>query len=266
MLLISGAVIYTGTMIGLNELWYKQYPRAPLHSFNDNQEWLQMDKTGHFVTSYFVGYIGHESFVSMGMSDKISRYVGGCVGLVFQTGIEILDGKSAQWGFSWGDQLANIAGASLFIAEDALWKEQKIKLKYSFTRSPYAKYNPELLGSNIYQELLKDYNGQTHWISMNISSLLQLNSKSKFPKWLNLAWGYGVDGLLGASDNNAFSDELNVSRKREYYLSFDVDLSRIKSNSDWINGLKKAFGFIKIPAPTLSYKQGGTWNVYGIYF
>lgn len=264
-LLISGAVIYTGTMIGLNELWYKQYPRSKLHSFNDNLEWLQMDKTGHLVTSYFVGYVGHESFVSMGMSDKISRYVGGCVGLVFQTGVEILDGKSAQWGFSWGDQLTNIAGAGIFILEDHLWDEQRIKLKYSFMRSPYARYHPSLLGENVYQEVLKDYNGQTHWASFNIASVLQLKQESRFPDWLNVAFGYGVDGLLGGYDNDDFPG-ISFERKRQYYLSLDIDLSRIESNSDLLNALKKAFGFIKIPSPTLEFNQGGGMNYYWMYF
>ena len=265
-LLVSGVIIYTGTMIGLNELWYKQYPQAKLHSFNDNREWLQMDKTGHLVTSYFVGYVGHESFKSMGMSDKVARYVGGCVGLMFQTGVEILDGKSAQWGFSWGDELMNVSGAGIFILEDALWGEQRIKLKYSFTRSPYAQYNPSLLGENVYQEVLKDYNGQTHWASCNIASLLQVEKDKRFPKWLNIAFGYGVDGLLGGEDNLDFEEIVSFERRRQYYVSFDVDLSRIESSSEVFNTLKKAFGFIKIPSPTLEFIQGGNTHFYWFYF
>src|SRR4051812_42271731 len=43
------ATLYAGSLIGLNELWYKNYPRSSFHFFNDNKEWLQMDKVGHFT-------------------------------------------------------------------------------------------------------------------------------------------------------------------------------------------------------------------------
>ncbi|MBX7053104.1 MAG: hypothetical protein K1X54_13800, partial [Flavobacteriales bacterium] len=39
----------------LNDLWYKNYERTTLHFFNDNQEWLQMDKVGHSFTTYTTG-------------------------------------------------------------------------------------------------------------------------------------------------------------------------------------------------------------------
>ena len=43
---------YTGTMVVLNNLWYKDYPRSSFHWFNDNQQWLQMDKMGHACLLY----------------------------------------------------------------------------------------------------------------------------------------------------------------------------------------------------------------------
>src|SRR5688500_15653425 len=35
----TGAVAYTGTLIALNELWYKQYPRTSFHFLNDAAAW-----------------------------------------------------------------------------------------------------------------------------------------------------------------------------------------------------------------------------------
>lgn len=261
----SGVAIYAGTMIGLNELWYKQYPQSKFHIFNDNKEWLQMDKMGHFMTSYYVGYVGNESFEKMGISEKKSRYIGGSVGLIFLTGIEILDGKSAEWGFSWGDQLANFAGAGIVMIEDILWNEQRIKFKYSFMRSPYPQYNPSLLGENVYQELLKDYNGQTYWASCNISSLLQLE-KEKFPHWLNIAFGYGVDGLVGGHNNDNLDIPPSIQRSQQYYISLDIDVSRIESKWGVFNTLKKAIGFIKIPSPTISFNKNHGTEFYWFYF
>ena len=47
--LIAGinAVAYGGTLIALNNAWYKDYPKTSFHTFNDSKEWLQMDKVGH---------------------------------------------------------------------------------------------------------------------------------------------------------------------------------------------------------------------------
>ena len=41
-LLISEGVAYTATLIGLNFLWYKDYPRSNFHFIDDNEEWLQI--------------------------------------------------------------------------------------------------------------------------------------------------------------------------------------------------------------------------------
>src|ERR1700716_565760 len=37
---------------GLYYLWYKKFPKTRFHFFNDNAEWLQMDKVGHMTTAY----------------------------------------------------------------------------------------------------------------------------------------------------------------------------------------------------------------------
>ena len=54
-LLITEGVTYTATLLGLNSLWYKDYPRSSFHWINDNKEWLQMDKMGHMASSYYMG-------------------------------------------------------------------------------------------------------------------------------------------------------------------------------------------------------------------
>ncbi|OJU23360.1 MAG: hypothetical protein BGN92_03335 [Sphingobacteriales bacterium 41-5] len=50
----------------------------------------------------------------------------------FLTVIEILDGFSNKWGFSWGDMAANVFGAGMFQGQQLLWNEQRIKFKFSF--------------------------------------------------------------------------------------------------------------------------------------
>ena len=51
--MISEAAIGTATLIGLNQVWYADYPRSDFHFINDNAEWLQMDKVGHVFVILF---------------------------------------------------------------------------------------------------------------------------------------------------------------------------------------------------------------------
>ena len=79
-LLISEGVAYTATLIGLNSLWYKDYPRSSFHFINDNGEWLQMDKMGHMTASYYMGVAGIKAYKWAGMNEKTSIWYGGLSG------------------------------------------------------------------------------------------------------------------------------------------------------------------------------------------
>jgi uncharacterized protein YfiM (DUF2279 family) len=252
---------YAGAMVGMYSLWYKDVPSSSFHTFNDNNEWNQMDKVGHGMTSYYVGKAGYEVLKWSGVSRKKSIWYGGTLGLFFLTSVEVFDGFSSDWGFSWGDIAFNAAGSGLFIGQQLAWNEQRVLLKYSFHQSDYWQIRPNVLGENLLQQSIKDYNGQTYWLSANIASFM--GEDTKFPKWLNLAVGYGADGMIGAFNNNLYP---NIKRKRQYYLSLDIDLTRIKTKSKFANTLLGAFGFIKFPLPTVEFNQGGITKFYGFYF
>ena len=99
-------------------------------------------------------------------------------GSLFLTIIEILDGTSKQWGASSGDLIANTTGSLLAIGQALKWDEQKIQLKYSYSSTKFPSMNEEQLGSNYYEQALKDYNGQTYWLTFNVKSLLNINKEN----------------------------------------------------------------------------------------
>ena len=138
-----------------------------------------------------------------------------------------------------------------------------MKLKFSYTSSAYAQYRPETLGSTGLESVLKDYNGQTIWLSINPSSFS--HKKDPFLPWLNVALGYGANGMLGGDSNPAFNqagDALpEMERYRQYYLSLDIDLSRIKTENHFLKTVFSVVGFIKIPAPALEFSRDKlTWH------
>lgn len=265
-LIAGGSAIYAGTMIGLYQLWYKNYPQSSFHFINDNDEWLQLDKCGHATTAYYLGMVGYESFRWAGVNKRKSAWYGGSVGFVYLTVIEILDGFSAEWGASGGDLLANTFGSASFISQQLIWDEQRFQIKWSVHLTDYAQYNPELLGRNNLERIIKDYNGQTFWVSGNIHSFLK--KESRFPKWLNVAAGYGGEGMTGASSNPSEIDGMPLpyfDRYRQFYFAPDIDLSRIKTRSQTLNLLLKYLGIFKFPMPTLEFSKKGI-KFYPLYF
>jgi len=259
---ITESAVVGLTLIGLDQLWYKDFPRSRFKTINDNNEWLQVDKFGHVFSSYHLGRVGAEVLNWSGVSEKDQLIYGSTLGFTFLAAVEIFDGFSEEWGFSWGDILANAAGTSLYVGQELLWKEQRITLKYSFHQTKYASQNPDILGNGFLEEILKDYNGQTYWLSANIHSFFK---DSKLPKWLNVAVGYGADGMLTGVDNSS-SFFTNQDRFRQFYLSLDVDLTKIKTNSRLLKTIFSVVNVIKIPTPTIEFNSKNKVVVHLLYY
>jgi hypothetical protein len=173
-----------------------------------------------------------------------------------------LDGRSSEWGFSLGDQVANISGYAAYIAQQKFWNEQRITFKFSYSHTDFPMLNPDLLGRNFQQRIIKDYNAQTYWCSFNVHSFLA--SDAAFPKWMNLSLGYGASGMTRAEMNDY--DVNNFQRTREYYFSFDADLNRIQWPRKWMKKVARVISFIKLPAPTLEVQSDGKVKVYALFF
>lgn len=261
--IFSEAILASGALIGLNQLWYADYPRSKFHFINDNAEWLQMDKIGHFYSSYQMGRMGSEVLDWSGASKKKQLLYGAGLGFTFLTAVEILDGYSSEWGASTGDVIANASGTALFVSQELLWKEQRITPKFSFHTTQFAAYRPNVLGGNFTEQILKDYNGQTYWLSINLYSFAK---SSKIPKWLNLAIGYGADRMLSGFPQNTNQLLPNTERFRQLYLSFDVDLTKIKTNSPVLKTVFSIFNTLKVPAPTIEMTQFNHFKMHFIYF
>lgn len=251
------------SLLALNQLWYADYPRSNFHFHNDNKEWLQMDKFGHTFSSYYIGKMGMDALDWAGASKKEQLLYGATLGFVFLTTVEIFDGFSEEWGFSTGDVIANGLGTGLLIGQEVLWDEQRIQLKFSFHTTSFAESYPDKLGENTLQQILKDYNGQTYWLSINLWSFFK---ESRIPKWLNVAIGYGANGV----PKDMFQNEIYPGKEnqtyRQFYTSLDIDLTKIKTKSTFLKTAFNVFNFIKIPAPTLEFSKENKFKFHYLYF
>lgn len=263
----TGAGLYTLTIGVLYLAWYKDNGANSFHWYNDNNSWLQVDKVGHVTTAYVMSNYAYWALRWSGVDNNKSAIYGGLMGWSAMTVIEILDGFAVDYGASAGDLIANTTGAALFTGQQLLWKEQRLRLKFSYHPTEFAQYRPDLLGETGLQSVLKDYNGQTYWLSANINSFLK--DDSKFPRWINVSFGYGATGMLGAQSNPSEWDGNELpyyNRTRQYYLSLDVDWTRINTNSSVLRFVFKAFNFVKIPFPTLEYNNENQFVFHWLYF
>lgn len=259
----STLVVGTGaSYIGLNELWYKNYERSKFHLFNDNNEWMQMDKVGHLFSAYTIAHFTSQAYQWSGLSQRKSAWIGAGVGLGYLGCIELLDSRSAQWGFSWGDILANTTGSLIYLSQEMLWKEQRIMIKFSYTPTVFADMNPDVLGNNFQQRIMKDYNGQTYWASFNVHSFMA--SDAAFPRWLNVAIGYGATQMISAKMNASAVN--NFQHTREFYISFDADLNRVRWKRKWMRTTARILSFIKLPSPTFEMRSDGQFKLHGLFF
>ncbi|NJN27981.1 MAG: DUF2279 domain-containing protein [Cyclobacteriaceae bacterium] len=258
---VGSGLVYGASIVALNQAWYKEQ-KSSFHFFNDNAQWNQVDKVGHSFSAYQLARAGSEMFKWTEMPDAKAAIWGSVLSQAFMLPIEIFDGHAAEYGFSWGDVAANLAGTSLFLSQELIFKEQKVKLKLSIHQTEYAALRPEVLGNGFAERLLKDYNGQTYWLSFDLYALT--NKNTKIPKWLNLALGYGAEGMVHGREtqNNAEG----YDSYRQYYLGIDFDFSHVKSKNSIVKTLLFVADMVKLPAPALELDKNSKINYHWFYY
>jgi hypothetical protein len=276
---------YSASMYGLWNEWYADYPIGDFHAFNDNKEWLQIDKCGHAFSGYQEARLVHGIARWTGIKNKQSAWIGFAAGQIFQTSFEVMDGFSEQWGFSWGDIGSNVIGGSLFLGQELAWKEQRISLKMSAWPvkhnstpiAPVRGFGPsimlqdrsdQLYGTGLVAAYLKNYNTANYWLSVNPRSFMN-SDDHWWPRWLNVAVGYGADNMYAGfgyewqadkdctgPDCLAYAvDPALIPRTRQVFLSLDVDFTRIPVRNRALRVFLHALNAFKVPAPTLEWRQ-----------
>jgi hypothetical protein len=257
----SSGSLYTAGMVGLGQLWYKEQMTGRFTFFNDNGEWHYIDKMGHFFTAFHVSDAAVQLLQWSGCDRKKSIWYGGFTGAALMIPIEVFDGFSAEYGASWGDLTANTLGSIAVTAQHLLWDEIRIRPKFSYHATAFAALRPNTLGSSPGERLLKDYNGQTHWLSFNIASLTHSRT---IPQWLNISIGYSANEMVYAlpSENRA----QGYHSYARGFLSLDVELTRIKTKSKFLNTILYGINIIHVPLPALEYNGREGFVFHPIYF
>jgi hypothetical protein len=214
------------------------------------------------------------------------------------TTLEIFDGYSTPGGFSWSDMGANLLGSGLFLAQEIGWREQRIALKVSawpknYSADPIYPISPvgsdgsttlsnrsdDIYGTGLISLFLKNYNANTVWLSMNPRSFFPKRA-TWLPRWFNVAVGMGAENLF-VGQGYEWKNNLNCDgpdcdvyrldpavypRTRQFYLSFDIDLTRLGFQNRFLRLLAGALNIVKIPAPALELTNRGGVRFHAVHF
>ena len=211
--------------------------RESFHIQNDWSYAMSMDKLGHVFVAGLINRSMRDAYYWSGMNKKTASWVGTLISIGYMTDIEIEDGFAKQWGYSPGDEIANLTGDAFAIAQD-LWDPLKtVKLRWSY----WPTHDPNHKG-----DFPDDYNGQTFWLSFSMHDYLSGKLQKLWPDYLNLAIGYGVKEYDNYGPNG---------RIQNLYFSVDYDIRKIiPGNSSFMHWIKEfLWNFKFIPAPALKY-------------
>ena len=227
------------------------------HFAEDYQYSLGADKFGHFYGTYLPSYLMSQVFLSSGFGYDLSHVLGGTVGLLYTSYVEILDGYSKGFGFSPSDWYADFAGASYFVAQHYIPVLQNFQPKFLYVK-------PSWIGEKNRREaesFIDDYSAQTFWISVNMHNLLPKSMKNYWPDFLELSLGYGVFSLLtpgwkGLPCDPSISQPVSDAAwgNRTFMIGLDYNLVKLLPDGgsfwNWFKQTLNQFRFL--PAPTLA--------------
>lgn len=271
-LIIAESGSYAVGMTGCYFLWYKNAVGGGFHFFDDTREWMMMDKMGHFATSYIMTQQTAGWYQRCGLQEKNANKIAALQTVFVMTSVEVFDGFSRNWGFSPADFGFNVLGAGAYWISN-LHPRISILPKFSYGNSEIAQYRPDVLGSNFPEKLLKDYNGQTYWWSVNLNKLIAPGVDwGNFKSAICFSFGYGAHGMTGGHENVFINEQGEVvpyfQRYNQFYLSLDLDLTKIRTkNFPFLGRILKAVNILKIPFPGVEFSRGNVfmnWTGYGI--
>jgi hypothetical protein len=237
----GGALLgLAATMTLYQQAWY---PDSTVGPFNFQIDWgysKQFDKAGHVFAGWMSSYCSHEAFIASGMSKEDAALYGALGGLLFQTIIETQDGFHTNYGFDWTDQGANIIGCAYFYAQRTIPELQNFNLKWSVGESGR---DPARDAAQIRSRIIvDDYDRQNVWLSAKVHNLLPEHLRSYWPRWLQLAIGYGAKDV----------ELTGYEAYRTVHLSLDYDLvALLPDMGSFGNWLVQGLNNFHLPAPAL---------------
>ncbi len=240
---------WLGMHIYYSQTWWKN--RVHYFKFDEDTYYARnVDKLSHVYTANLISSSSSILYEWTGLNPTLSMALGATTAIAYETYIEINDGFSPDWGFDWGDMAGNFIGALYPVVQRYVSPLRTINIKWSF--------EPSWLEKKLrnYPDLLDDYTSMKFWITFNPYDLLSKKLQKFYPSFL----GFG----LGVNLQNASHLTGTTNAYRDFYLAFDIDITKLPGNTEFLKALKKILNFYHIPTPGIRLTHGTLW--YGLLF
>ncbi|MCF6271265.1 MAG: YfiM family protein [Melioribacteraceae bacterium] len=236
--------------------WWKEdsnyYYDGSFHVVTDNSYALGLDKLGHAYGTAVISHFFSSGLQAANVNHELSIWLGALGGLSMQLYVEIQDGFAPKdidtgkprWGFSPGDAISNVLGATYFVGRYYYPYLNNFQLRVSYYPSE-AMRKGEKPDNNISD----DYDGQKLWLAFRMKNLLPTDLAKYWPSFLMLSAGYGVTGI---GDNAT-----DAGLQQSYYLAFDIDAEEIPLYGEFWSFIKNTLNYIHFPMPGLKFSNDG---------
>ncbi|MCS7230181.1 MAG: DUF2279 domain-containing protein [Candidatus Kryptonium sp.] len=229
---VTGAILTIAHIQQYNSWWKGEL--TSFHFRDDLNQVLNADKFGHAYFSFLVSDLLGRSLCWAGVEKNLSLIFGGVGSLLFQTYVEIEDGFRPKLGFSISDQISNIIGAFLPYARENFEFLKSVNFKISVFPS-------EKFKSGAHRFIIDDYESLYFWLCFDVSKILNVDVfKTWFIDIIDIAVGYSVKQI-----------NWDGSGKREIFLGFDYDLTKIPIKMHLFKQIINLLNYYRLPAPSV---------------
>lgn len=247
-------IIYEINDYYANTWWRKDSSFIYNNKFNvvsDNTYARNIDKFGHLLGTALISHFISAGIEAGNVEEETCVWLGALGGLGMQMYVEVRDGFSPsdkltekpKWGFSPGDAIADVLGASYFVARYYYPYLNNFQLRVSYFPSD------ELLnGKKPDNNYSDDYEGQKIWLALRMKNLLPEKAAEYWPSFLMLSVGYHVSNV-----GDYYDDPITT----QYYLAFDIDAETIPIHGKFWNFIKNTLNYIHFPMPGIEISNKG---------
>jgi hypothetical protein len=259
---IAVGVGFTSLMVGLHiyqrNAWWPDDADPEFRVIDDSEYARGLDKLGHMYSTYIMSTLSADLMMACGLNHETSTWIGGAMGFGYTMYVEIEDGYAKDWGFSPTDAIANFVGASFYVAQNKVPFLQNFTPRWSYIP---ASWTGDATSNNRQKIVIDDYNSTTFWLACNVNNLLPEGARPYWPDWLMFSAGYGVRNYDVVDANG---EPVGVTRR--FLFGLDYDWVKILPPSDigFVNYLRQALNYIRLPGPTLEVGDDGV--KFGIFY
>ena len=197
----------------------------------DNEGWFGQntddggaDKIGHAYTAYLTSRLAYPVYQKWGYNKKSAAQQAFLTSFIFTNIMEVGDGFSKTYGFSYEDFIANSAGQFLAYA---LQVNPTLDEKLDFR----IVYNPQ---DGLNSDPLTDYESAKYLLATKLSGFEK--TKNNILKYGEIHLGYYARGY----------GELNENNERNIYIGFGINIAKILEDFSF-NTISNIFNYYQAP-------------------